>query len=857
MYVRAFTTISGWVVVFLIILARPAFGQLTLNDFAPADGTTEVNTTASVTFTFSEALDTGTAFNNDDDLFDDLFLGLDINPVPGVLLDTRVSGDGRTVTLDLQLADDTTYQVVLSGARSVTGAFLDRPYEFTFATGATLPNGTISGIVSFDGGDPTGAIVEVFPLTGTLSINDALAAAVVTDPSGAYTADFIPEGDYVVGAFKELNEDGIFTDPYEDALRLYDDDGDQVIDLVAVGAGAAVNGIDLAVRVPEKATVRGRFAVAQTLARTLAADAHLGTARARVSFDGEAPSWQYLFFGPAEQDSIAVVVIGDQFYAGHAGGDTVPFDFSIPLPDDWVDSDSAMARAEAAGGAEYRQANPDVFIIAALGNLTDERCEQFGGRFLANLDPIAPRTPSSIRAEIGRALQPADKTARQQARWLIIYAPLSFGIGLPMPLALCVDAESGDVKPSLTTAKENEFFAQGAAGFWALGSWLVAVETASEQGVSATGEAEVWAFSYYSRSRGQARKFFMRGGFVLSEEDVDPDSLPSLVFEPLSWSDSDLAADSAEARSQGFRDQHPDAVVTALMAAGQDEDDPERHIWRFTYTSAQDNEQLIVDLNADVLAGVFSFARSNKNEANTAAAAWAADAALVAVGSTRGSVETDGRAPAWDYLYYSSSNNQARRFTMAFPRVIAEEEVDPDSLLSLDPLPELWFDASVPLLFAQQDSDNFRGKHPDAEVTAFLSRGQRDDTPELPIWRISYTSVQDDTTLTLDYDAETGALVQTQVEEEPGVPGTFVLEQNYPNPFNPTTHIPFGLARSGPVTLTVYNVLGQKVATLVDQILPAGTYTFTWQPKRLPSGVYLYQLKTAETVLSRTMTLRK
>ena len=57
------------------------------------------------------------------------------------------------------------------------------------------------------------------------------------------------------------------------------------------------------------------------------------------------------------------------------------------------------------------------------------------------------------------------------------------------------------------------------------------------------------------------------------------------------------------------------------------------------------------------------------------------------------------------------------------------------------------------------------------------------------------------------------------------------------------------------MTLTVYNVLGQHVATLVDQFLPAGSYAFAWQPRALPSGLYLYQLKTDGGVLSRTMTL--
>lgn len=53
------------------------------------------------------------------------------------------------------------------------------------------------------------------------------------------------------------------------------------------------------------------------------------------------------------------------------------------------------------------------------------------------------------------------------------------------------------------------------------------------------------------------------------------------------------------------------------------------------------------------------------------------------------------------------------------------------------------------------------------------------------------------------------------------------------------------------------HVLGQHVATLVDQFLPAGSYAFVRQPRALPSGLYLYQLKTNDVVLNRTMTLLK
>jgi len=75
----------------------------------------------------------------------------------------------------------------------------------------------------------------------------------------------------------------------------------------------------------------------------------------------------------------------------------------------------------------------------------------------------------------------------------------------------------------------------------------------------------------------------------------------------------------------------------------------------------------------------------------------------------------------------------------------------------------------------------------------------------------------------------------------PGVPACYSLAQNYPNPFNPSTTIPFSLAAAGRVRLEIFTTLGQKVATLVDEVLGAGTYSRTWEARggvELPAGVY-------------------
>lgn len=197
---------------------------------------------------------------------------------------------------------------------------------------------------------------------------------------------------------------------------------------------------------------------------------------------------------------------------------------------------------------------------------------------------------------------------------------------------------------------------------------------------------------------------------------------------------------------------------------------------------------------------------------------------------------------------------QVQNFIVSDSLVLGQVDLDPVDLSSFDPLPENWIDSSVAAGVAEANSFDFRNQHADAVVFAVLSRGQVNRNRERAVWRFTYLSQRDNALQVVTVDAETGMVV-VKVEEEPGVPSAFVLEQNYPNPFNPETRIPFGLAYAGHVTLTVYNVLGQHVATLVDQFLPVSSYSFAWQPTALPSGFYLYQLKTEDVVLSRTMTL--
>ena len=82
------------------------------------------------------------------------------------------------------------------------------------------------------------------------------------------------------------------------------------------------------------------------------------------------------------------------------------------------------------------------------------------------------------------------------------------------------------------------------------------------------------------------------------------------------------------------------------------------------------------------------------------------------------------------------------------------------------------------------------------------------------------------------------------------IPEDYYLAQNYPNPFNPTTTIKFYLKRSGKVKLSVYNIIGQKVADLINQELPSGFHKIKFNASNLASGVYIYRLDVGDKFIS-------
>jgi hypothetical protein len=102
-----------------------------------------------------------------------------------------------------------------------------------------------------------------------------------------------------------------------------------------------------------------------------------------------------------------------------------------------------------------------------------------------------------------------------------------------------------------------------------------------------------------------------------------------------------------------------------------------------------------------------------------------------------------------------------------------------------------------------------------------------------------------------------GPAGMTNINNETEIPNSYSLFQNYPNPFNPTTTIKFDLANDGLITLEIFDILGRRIATLLEEYRTAGSYDQVFNASSLASGVYVYKLQAGDFISSKKMILLK
>lgn len=163
-------------------------------------------------------------------------------------------------------------------------------------------------------------------------------------------------------------------------------------------------------------------------------------------------------------------------------------------------------------------------------------------------------------------------------------------------------------------------------------------------------------------------------------------------------------------------------------------------------------------------------------------------------------------------------------------------------------------------------SFTFEGSDPDGDAllyaleagpdgSSMTSNGVFTWTPRANQAGKSYTvrvSMSDGTNIVYHQSVVVGSAL-VGVETETGIPSEFKLLQNYPNPFNPTTNIRFGLPKESSVRLTIFNILGQEVAVLVNNTLPAGYHKVSFDAANLNTGMYIYKIEADNFVSVKKM----
>lgn len=332
--------------VLAVLLAAPALAQFRVVSSVPADGAVGVSTTAPIRLTLSQEVDPGhfpvlVSFPLDSIQVGDPIVTLDLLNV-----------DYPVVT---RTADTRFVHLVLGDPAAATP--LERPYAFSYTTAAQAGGFTVTGRVTATTGSADATLVVLAGLgtDGSVSLADA---TVLSGTAGTYSLGPVPIALYTVAAVRLPNEATGRTFAY----GFYDSNADGTPDPVILPFN-----VNVTISEPAPVTARVRYDDAAAEAMGQAPDAEFyAIPETPVDTLGQSPLWSYVFYS-GEQDS-TITVLGTPLFPLAVTTSGSPEALGPVLPE-WVDSDVAVASAEAAGGAAFRAAFGDETEITARGGL--------------------------------------------------------------------------------------------------------------------------------------------------------------------------------------------------------------------------------------------------------------------------------------------------------------------------------------------------------------------------------------------------------------------------------------------------------------------------------------------------------
>ncbi|MCI0495995.1 Ig-like domain-containing protein, partial [candidate division KSB1 bacterium] len=829
----------------------------------PADGATAVDPNLTFEITFSAPLDTTARFDYPNGFYINLILDPDslIGEPDAIYLDPTMT----TVYVEnLSLAPNTKYMLMIVNAVSMNNDSLAMPYGVTFTTGSELPDGKVSGTVNGADIDPIGTIVVMMtqPIFNDKEMG-AEAAAVVTSSAGDYTVNYVPPGTYWPMALKNIyiDSEGSMTPLENSAVGFYDPDANNKQDSIVVAAGASLTDIDFHIVTLKSTTARFGMDAVMDSANNWSADAELIQLRGMdLNENGNALVWQYVFYSPALEEYRSWVTVGFIIMPLEIEDE---IEESIPLPENWIDSDVAADTAEFYGGKAFREQHPQINITAFLGYsipFGDDDCDDMilKNKF-GNLQSV-----NGLQFSLNALFK--TKSNFMNPIWFFMYSAGDDETGEYQQIFFLIDAVTGEIYDK-TTARVAETEASGVAKIWANDAILVAAFCPSfvMDGIAEFGKASFWQFNYYSPGIDSIIGVVTVNGITLGLISSDDFSNMDVTPLPENWIDSDAASLAAELNGgTEYRYSQSDVSVGAALAIGQIFFGFDNAVWAFSYFSTTADPLYIY---IDALTGEYvNLGPLTAKESEVAAAdsslSWAADATLVMVaGGMDGSLEKDGRANTWVFIYYSAALNIFNQFVTTYGQVVHSWTYFDNNPYAQQPLPENWLNSDSAAVIAEKSGGaDFRHSQFSPEIFASLRRGEYFIDMSRPVWHFAYRTETD--SLHLFFDCVTGQIL-TKVEminSNEQLPKDFELTQNYPNPFNPETTVSFSLPRSCHVLIDIYSILGEKVATVVNEKKEAGKYQVKWNgrdkfDRMVPSGIYLYKIEAGSYSKIMKMTL--
>jgi hypothetical protein len=239
---------------------------------------------------------------------------------------------------------------------------------------------------------------------------------------------------------------------------------------------------------------------------------------------------------------------------------------------------------------------------------------------------------------------------------------------------------------------------------------------------------------------------------------------------------------------------------------------------------------------------------------------FSSDAFLYAIASAYG-LDSTGKAYVWQYLFYSANYDTGYAVTgtvinpLGFIPVGIRMPSLPGTLLH--PIGSSFCESDLAISAAENGGGRqFRQQHPATRISATVNKFPLVPDTSRAYWTYLYTDTLGTQFQIFEVDGTTCQLIVIGIKGiSSEVPEGIELYQNYPNPFNPVTKIRFTVSRTGPVSLKVFDVLGNQIEEPVHRILSAGIYETEFDGSKYSSGLYFYKLESNRITQTKKMLL--